>query len=106
MDALRTGVEKQESRVAEAKAAYEAALKSGTDNKPTEATEATATKPDAEQLQKKLLAQKDRVEKARERLEMARAEKLDSVDALEKALNKQLEKLAAFEAQTSTTGEV
>ena len=35
-----------------------------------------------------------------------RAEKLDSVDALEKALNKQLEKLAAFEAQTSTTGEV
>ncbi|MDQ4423881.1 MAG: electron transport complex subunit RsxC [Thalassolituus sp.] len=103
VDALRTGVEKQEARVAEAKAAYEAALKSGTDSKPTEAT---ATKPDAEQLQKKLLAQKDRVEKARERLEMARAEKLDSVDALEKALNKQLEKLAAFEAQTSTTGEV
>lgn len=121
VDALRAGVEKQEARVAEAKAAYEASLNSdasastgasletavsnnaGTDNT---SAETVAAKPNSEQLQKKLLAQKDRVEKAKERLEMARAEGLDSVEALEKALNKQLDKLAAFEAQASTTGEV
>ena len=62
---------------------------------------ATADDPQA-QLQKKLLAQKDRVSKAAERLEMAKAEQLDTVPALEKGLAKQQEKLQQLQAQLET----
>jgi len=107
VDALRSGVEKQQVRVNDAKAAYEAAVTGQPDSEetPVKATPEASDKPDIEQLKRKQLAQQDRVEKARERLEMAKAEGLDSVEALERALTKQLDKLAAVDEQISNAGE-
>ncbi|MEL7400132.1 MAG: hypothetical protein AAFN68_06105, partial [Pseudomonadota bacterium] len=62
-----------------------------------------ADKADAvEALKKKILAQSDRLDKARERLNMAQQQNLDTVDALQKAVDKQTDKLAGLEAQLAT----
>ena len=62
-----------------------------------------ADKADAvEALKKKILAQTDRLDKARERLNMAQQQNLDTVDALQKAVDKQTDKLAGLEAQLAT----
>ena len=84
--ALKEGIAKQQARVEEAKAAYDKAS-SG----PSE----TAAKPevDLEALNKKILAQQDRLQKARERLDMAREQNLPTVDALGKGVDKQQQKL-------------
>ncbi|GGY43889.1 electron transport complex subunit C [Bacterioplanes sanyensis] len=93
--ALQAGVDKQQQRVIEAKAAYEASLK-GTS--PAAATEAAAT-VDQDALKKKILAQQDRLAKAQERLQMAEADGLDTVPALSKAVSKQQDKLTQLQQQ-------
>lgn len=100
VDALTQGLEKQTTRVTEAKTAYEAALSV---NDTAQAPNAQAEESD--ELHRKIRAQKDRVAKASERLEMAKTEGLDTVEALTKAHTKQLDKLAALEAQLSPAGD-
>ncbi|MEK9710989.1 MAG: electron transport complex subunit RsxC [Thalassolituus sp.] len=98
VEALKEGIAKQQARVDEAKAAYEKAESGDAEG----AVQTEPAAPVAADLTPKIQAQKDRVEKARERLEMAKSEGLETVPALEKAVNKQLEKLAALEAQASS----
>lgn len=117
VEALATGVEKQKARVAEAKAAFDATSTTDTlqlpkDPKHQEQEEQVTAGPSSEsqtnesdELNRKIRAQKDRVSKACERLDMAKAEGLDTVDALTKAHTKQTEKLAALEAQLSPKGD-
>ncbi|MFC3679896.1 electron transport complex subunit RsxC [Bacterioplanoides pacificum] len=60
-----------------------------------------AASPDADPratLKKKILAQSDRLEKAQERLNMAQQQGLDTVTALQKAVDKQADKLTQLEA--------
>ena len=108
MEAIREAMLAQQAKAAETKAAYEAACapppSSFTETEESQ-PETPDVDPELEKLKRKVLAQKDRVEKARERLNMAREEGLGSVEALERALNKQIEKLADLEAQTSSAGE-
>ena len=108
VEAIREAMLAQQAKAAETKAAYEAAcapsLSSFTETEESQ-PETADVDPELEKLKRKVLAQKDRVEKARERLNMAREEGLGSVEALERALNKQIEKLADLEAQTSSAGE-
>lgn len=87
VEALKTAVDKQQERVDEAKQALADFLKNG--------DKTTANKPavDAEQLQKKVLAAQTRVDKALERLNMAKEQGLDTVDALQTGLDKQQSKL-------------
>ncbi|MFT4529235.1 MAG: electron transport complex protein RnfC [Thalassolituus oleivorans] len=101
--ALETGVEKQRARVDEAKAAYEAALAAPAAS--TESQAKTATAVDADALAKKILAQTDRLEKAKERLAMAQQEGLDTVDALTMAVNKQQDKLTQLQQQAESASE-
>lgn len=121
VDALKTGLEKQRARVADAKAAYDAAVKTDSGDASPEAKQETKAKPDsqAEQatatpaasstqanavdLAPKIRAQQDRIEKATERLNMAKADGLETVPALEKALEKQQDKLAQLEAQAASS---
>ena len=101
--ALETGVEKQRARVDEAKVAYEKALAAPAAS--TESQAATATALDADALAKKILAQTDRLEKAKERLTMAQQEGLDTVDALTMAVNKQQDKLTQLQQQAESAPE-
>ncbi|MBE0483497.1 MAG: electron transport complex subunit RsxC [Bacterioplanes sp.] len=91
VSALQTGVEKQRERVNDALAAYQASQ--------TETQSDVANSPDNHELEKKILAQQDRVAKAEERLTMARESGLDTVDALAMGLQKQRDKLAQLEQQ-------
>lgn len=107
VEALRTGVEKQQARVDDAKNAFEAASNSSTETtaavKPAEQVEGKPTAPavDIEALEKKLRAQQDRVAKTQERINLAKEQGLDTVDALQKGLDKQMLKLNELEQQIS-----
>lgn len=86
LPAFQTALEKQTERVKEAQTAYDNAAS---------ASEAPA-KPsaDLETLEKKVLGAQTRVDKAQERLNMAKEQGLDTADALELGLNKQKQKLS------------
>jgi len=105
VEALRTGVEKQQARVDDAKKAFESASNSSTETttaaKPAEQAEEKPTAPavDIEALEKKLRAQQDRVEKTQERINLAKEQGLNTVDALQKGLDKQMLKLNELEQQ-------
>jgi len=103
VEALRDGLEKQKVRVEEARQAWEAAT-SG--QAAANAAAQGASEPANDDLKRKILAQKDRVDKARERLSMAQAEGLDTVEALTTALSKQQDKLKQLEQQAGAAGEV
>jgi electron transport complex protein RnfC len=106
VELLTQGLEKQKARVEEAKAAYEAVSSSTKNASVAEVSTDELNKENAnDELNRKIRAQQDRVAKANERLEMAKAEGLDTVDALTKAHTKQLEKLAGLEAQLTPAGE-
>ncbi len=104
VDALQTGVDKQQERVNEAKAAYDASVASGLDA--DSAAESRAANNNAtdqaaniDALNKKILAQQDRVAKMQERLDMAKAEGLDTVDALTLGVQKQQDKLLQLQQE-------
>lgn len=90
VEALQNGLDKQQVRVDEAKAAYQN----------SQSSEAVSS-DDTDEQQKKIRAQQDRVDKARERLAMAQEQQLDTVDALQKAVDKQQLKLDALTQHTS-----
>lgn len=91
VSALQTGVEKQRERVNDALAAYQASQ--------AETPADVTTSPDNNELEKKILAQQDRVAKAEERLAMAQESGLDTVAALTMGLQKQRDKLTQLEQQ-------
>lgn len=84
-EALKTALEKQQERVEEAKKELAEFI-----SKP-QADAQPAT--DIEQLKQKVLAAQTRVDKAQERLSMAKEQGLDTVDALQTGLDKQQTKL-------------
>ena len=90
VDAFQTALDKQTERVNEAKAAYDAAVKNDTTT-PSESNNAPSV--DTEALEKKILAAQTRVDKAQERLNMAKEQGLDTVEALQLGLDKQIQKL-------------
>lgn len=94
VDALAKGVAKQEEKLAELEKML-AGLKSSS----TPASAPAPVKPEltVEDLEKKILAQKDRLAKATERLNTAQEQGLDTVDALAKGVARQEEKLADLE---------
>ena len=93
VDALADGVAKQQVRVDEAKAAWEQSLKAdATPDVPAPTAQPTADTADSSALRSKALAALDRLNKAQERLDMARQQNLPTVDALAIGLAKQQEK--------------
>ncbi|ASP40136.1 electron transport complex subunit RsxC [Bacterioplanes sanyensis] len=101
--ALQAGVDKQQQRVNEAHSAYEQALQAAS-SAPAEAqadasNHTASVAIDVEALQKKILAQQDRLSKAQERLQMAEADNLDTVPALSKGVDKQQQKLEQLQQQ-------
>ena len=94
--ALQAGIDKQQERVNDAHAAWQAALNGeapATAAEPDTAAQAQASAEAIDALQKKILAQQDRVSKMQERHDMAKAEGLDTVEALALGVQKQLDKL-------------
>ena len=90
--ALKEGIAKQQTRVDDAKIAYEKAM-SGAAPAATDTATAAATDVDVDALSKKILAQQDRLTKAQERLSMAQEQNLPTTDALAKGVDKQQQKL-------------
>ncbi|UTW49850.1 electron transport complex subunit RsxC [Bacterioplanoides sp. SCSIO 12839] len=104
VEKLKAGIERQQTKVDEVKAQLDAAQNGGDSSKAiaAETAMASTSETNSEQqaaLEKKIRAQKDRVEKSQERLIMAQEQNLETVDALQKALDKQTDKLAGFEAE-------
>ena len=93
VDALQAGIDKQQERVDEAKAAYEAALSGDAPAAPAPSAE------ELDALRKKILAQEDRVQKMQERHDMAKADGLDTADALAMGVQKQLDKLQQLQQE-------
>ena len=94
--ALQAGIDKQQERVNEAHAAWQAALNGDAPASaaaPDTAAQAQANTEAIDALQKKILAQQDRVTKMQERHDMAKAEGLDTVEALALGVQKQQDKL-------------
>lgn len=91
--ALQDGIAKQQVRVDEARSAYDAAING------TAPASTTVSAEEIEALQKKILAQQDRVRKMQERYDMARAEGLDTVDALAGGVKKQQDKLQQLQQE-------
>lgn len=94
--ALQAGIDKQQERVNEAHAAWQAALSGeapAAAAAPDAAAQAQANSEAIDALQKKILAQQDRVTKMQERHDMAKAEGLDTVGALALGVQKQQDKL-------------
>ncbi|UZK03821.1 electron transport complex subunit RsxC [Venatoribacter cucullus] len=94
--ALQAGIDKQQERVNEAHAAWQAALNGeapAATAAPDAAAQAQASADAIDALQKKILAQQDRVTKMQERHDMAKAEGLDTVEALALGVQKQQDKL-------------
>ncbi|MDP2610356.1 MULTISPECIES: electron transport complex subunit RsxC [unclassified Oceanobacter] len=97
--ALETGIVKQQQRVDEAKAAWQAVTGApvATNTDSTEPSSQSSAEADA--VRKKIRAAQDRLNKAQERLAMAREQQLDTVDALTLGVNKQQDKLNALTQQ-------
>lgn len=96
--ALEIAVNKQSERVKEAETAYQESLKPSNSLAANKANTVT----DIETLKQKVLAAQSRVEKADERLGMARQQNLDTVDALATGLEKQKIKLDAAKNALNT----
>lgn len=101
VEALAKGVTKQQEKLAELEKSL-AQLKSARSLSSEETQTPTPVKPvkpapTAEDIERKILAQKDRIAKAEERLAAAQEQGLDTVDALAKGVAKQQEKLAVLE---------
>jgi len=95
--------EKKAQKAASAGLPPQASPETAADTNTATANSTVVNKADAvEALKKKILAQSDRLDKARERLNMAQQQNLDTVDALQKAVDKQTDKLAGLEAQLAT----
>src|SRR5690606_38019755 len=89
-------------RVNEAHAAWQAALSGeapAAAAAPDAAAQAQANSEAIDALQKKILAQQDRVTKMQERHYMAKGEGLDTVGALALGVQKQLDKLHQLQLQ-------
>ena len=86
IEAFETAVTKQLERVNDAKLALETAIK-------TTATNNVSASVDLETLKQKVLAAQTRVDKANERLNMAKEQNLETVGALQTGLDKQTSKL-------------
>ncbi|WP_430462321.1 electron transport complex subunit RsxC [Thalassolituus sp. LLYu03] len=95
--ALQDGIDKQQARVDEAKAAYDAAVNGDAPAAPALSADEQAALIDG--INKKILAQQDRVAKMQERHDMAKAEGLDTVDALALGVQKQLDKLQQLQQE-------
>ncbi len=99
-DTRNARLEREEAeKAAKRKARADAAAKKQAAKKeapPTEDVAGVATDPTAEleALKQKVLASQTRVDKARERLTMAQEQNLDTADALQLGLDKQIAKLA------------
>ncbi|WP_221798407.1 electron transport complex subunit RsxC [Oceanobacter mangrovi] len=112
VETLQSGIDKQQARVDEAKAAYEAALQAEQDGSSAPDAAATEQAPaaadsaaEADSLKKKVLAQQDRLAKATERLNMAQQQGLDTVEALAKGVDKQQQKLDELQQQLASLTE-
>lgn len=86
VEALQLAVEKQQARVTEAEQAFAAFSKAP-------APQADKPTVDVALLKQKVLAAQTRVDKAKERLEMAKEQNLDTLDAFKTGLEKQQAKL-------------
>ena len=111
VDALAKGVAKQQEKLAELEKTLTELKSSAAPSTPSAPAK---PQPTAEDLERKIRAQKDRIAKAQERLTAAQEQELDTVDALAKGVAKQQEKLAGLEqtlaelntsAPAETTGE-
>jgi electron transport complex protein RnfC len=91
IEAFETAVTKQLERVNDAKLALETAIK-------TSATNNVPASVDLETLKQKVLAAQTRVDKANERLNMAKEQNLETVGALQTGLDKQTSKLVDAKA--------
>ena len=93
----RETAEKDAKRKARAEAAAkkQAAKKAAPPATPASGDATADPSIDTEALKQKVLAAQTRVDKARERLAMAQEQKLETADALELGLNKQIDKLTA-----------
>lgn len=112
VEALRTGLEKQQTRVDEAKAAYEASLKTDSETKKTDKPAVDSEKSEApsktealskigalSKLEAKLRAQQERLNKAQQNLDLAKEQNLPTVEALTKGVAKQQDKLTALQEE-------
>ncbi len=102
VEALQTGIDKQQVRVDEAKAAYEASV--GQTSAQPSGNSSADTQPqlsaeEIDALQKKLLAQQDKLAKMEERLATAKEQGLDTVDAIAKGVEKQRSKVEELQQQ-------
>lgn len=100
LDAFQTALEKQSERVNEAQTAYQKAV----DNQLSETPNNQVADVDA--LEKKVLAAQTRVDKAQERLDMAKEQGLDTVSAFELGLEKQKQKLSDAKQALNNAKEV
>jgi len=93
----REAAEKDAKRKARAEAAAkkQATKKAAPPASPTDAEATGAPTVDIDLLKQKVLAAQTRVDKAKERLAMAKEQNLETADALELGLNKQIDKLTA-----------
>lgn len=124
LDAAQAGLKKSMDKVAELKAAaaadgnteapienidvFEKAVATRRDKVKLLALQITEAKKTAtpvkhevsrESIEKKLRAQKDRLEKTKERVDLAKEQGLDSLPALQKGLDKQMQKLHELEEE-------
>ncbi len=101
---LEQGLVKQQTRVNEAKAAYEASISGTNHATPQQSPQVpTPASEEVDALNKKILAQQDRLKKTQERLDMAVQQNLPTVDALAKGVAKQQDKLNELLQQQSDT---
>ncbi|MFY9179050.1 MAG: 4Fe-4S dicluster domain-containing protein, partial [Venatoribacter sp.] len=103
----RLEAEKEAMRKARAEAAALAKAQQETEEaaKTVETPTPNVANEQIENLERKVLAQADRIKKMQERLDMAKQENLDTVATLQSALDKQLEKLAALESELKAAQE-
>lgn len=97
--ALETGIIKQQQRVDEAKAAWQAVTGASVATNTDSTEPSSQSSAEADAVRKKIRAAQDRLNKAQERLAMAREQQLDTVDALTLGVNKQQDKLNALTQQ-------
>lgn len=99
VDAYMTAVNAQKERVQAAKDALNSVLANSNTPPINEAASVAKPSPSIEQLEQKVRAAQTRVDKAGERLEMAKAQGMDTIDALQLGLDKQKSKLADAKKQ-------
>ncbi|MDP2505199.1 electron transport complex subunit RsxC [Oceanobacter sp. 3_MG-2023] len=97
--ALETGIVKQQQRVDEAKATWQAVTGASVATNTDSTEPSSQSSAEADAVRTKIRAAQDRLNKAQERLAMAREQQLDTVDALTLGVNKQQDKLNALTQQ-------